>query len=123
MTIWARHGADVLVVLPRGTELLEGVRNAVEEALSTGPGGFFEPGRLRFGEDLHASDLIEVVMALDGVENVCLNRFKRLGSQYPDRADVGSIPLSGLEIAVCDNEPGNPARGYWRLVLHGGMPG
>ena len=32
MTIWARHGADVLVVLPRGTELLEGVRNAVEEA-------------------------------------------------------------------------------------------
>jgi predicted DNA-binding protein with PD1-like motif len=32
VTIWARHGADVLVVLPRGTELLQGVRNAVEEA-------------------------------------------------------------------------------------------
>src|SRR5262249_38962351 len=34
------------------------VRRALDEALGTGPAGFFRPGRLRFGEDLHASALI-----------------------------------------------------------------
>jgi hypothetical protein len=57
------------------------------------------------------------------VEHVCLNQFKRLGSQYPDRSDTGRIPLEDLEIAVCDNDPAKPERGYWRLVLHGGLPG
>jgi predicted DNA-binding protein with PD1-like motif len=32
VTPWARRGRDVLVVLPRGTELLEGIREAVREA-------------------------------------------------------------------------------------------
>jgi hypothetical protein len=32
VTPWARHGRDVLVVLPRGTELLEGIREAAREA-------------------------------------------------------------------------------------------
>lgn len=32
MTIWARHGVEVLVVLPRGTDLMDGIRDAVEEA-------------------------------------------------------------------------------------------
>ena len=32
MTIWARQGVDVLVVLPRGTDLLGGIRGAAEEA-------------------------------------------------------------------------------------------
>ena len=32
MTAWARHGRDVLIVLPRGTELLKGLREAVGEA-------------------------------------------------------------------------------------------
>jgi hypothetical protein len=62
-------------------------------------------------------------MALDGVENVCLNRFKRIGSQYPDRVEAGFIALDGLEVAVCDNDAGNPARGYYRLTLHGGRRG
>ncbi len=99
------------------------VRQEVRQALGTGPGGFFEPGRLRFGEDLYASDLIETIMRLEGVEHVCLNRFKRIGRQYPDRADSGHIPLDGLEIAVCDDDPRRPERGYYRLTLHGGRRG
>ncbi len=99
------------------------VRYAIEQALGTQAGGFFEPGRLQFGEDLFASDIFETLMALDGVDNVCLNRFKRVGNQFLDRSDVGRIELRGLEIAVCDNRPAAPARGYYILYLHGGRRG
>lgn len=99
------------------------VRRAVEQALGRGAGGFFQPGRLRFGEDLHAADIVQALMTLDGVENVCINRFKRLGRQFPDQSAAGRIVLTGLEIAVCDNDPAQPKRGYFRLNLHGGRPG
>ena len=99
------------------------IRDSVKQALGTGAGGFFEPGRLRFGEDLHVSDIIQTLMTLDGVAHVCINRFKRIGSQYPDQAESGRIELKGIEVAVCDNDPVHPARGYYRLVLHGGRLG
>jgi hypothetical protein len=99
------------------------VRHAVRQALGTEPGGLFEPGRLRFGEDLHAGDVIQTLMSLEGVENVCLNRFKRLGKQHPDESGTGTIALNGLEIAVLDNDPVEPGRGYYRLDLHGGRRG
>lgn len=99
------------------------VRRAVEQALGTGPGGFFAPGRLAFGEDLHAGDLFQMLMALDGVDNVCLNRFKRIGDRYPDQSDLGHITLSGLEVAICDNDPKRLDRGYFKLKLNGGRKG
>lgn len=99
------------------------VRHAVQDALGTGPCGFFEPGRLGFGEDLFAGDIFQVVMSLDGVKNVCLNRFKRFGDHYPDQADTGQIVLEELEIAVCNNDPANPERGFYNLSLHGGRKG
>ncbi|MEA3547464.1 MAG: hypothetical protein U9R66_07345 [Thermodesulfobacteriota bacterium] len=99
------------------------VRLAVAQALATGPEGFFEPGRLRFGEDLHASDIIETLMTLEGVENVCLNRFKKIGQQFADASDSGTIVFEGLEIGVCDNNPEKAKRGYYRLTLNGGRKG
>ena len=99
------------------------VRRAIGEALGTGPFGFFRPGRLRFGEDVHASDVIQAVMALDGIESVCLNSFKRLGGEFPDQVASGRIRLDGLEVAVLDNNPRQPERGYFRLTLHGGLKG
>ena len=99
------------------------VRDAVAQALGTARGGFFAPGRLRFGEDLWASDIVQTLTALSGVTNVCLNRFKRLGDRFPDQASSGRIALDGLEVAICDNLPNQPARGYFRLALHGGQKG
>ncbi len=99
------------------------VRESARQALGMGPGGFFEPGRLRFGEDLHSSDLVQALMALDGVAHVCVNRFKRIGNQFADQIETGHIELKGLEIAVCDNDPARPERGYYRLVMHGGRLG
>jgi hypothetical protein len=99
------------------------MRHAIAQVLGHGPSGFFEPGRLGFGEDLYASDVIEALMALEGIELVCLNRFKRIGGQFPDRAEAGFISLDGLEVAVCNNQSGQPDMGYYRLVLHGGRKG
>lgn len=99
------------------------VRRALGEVLGTGASGFFRPGRLRFGEDLRAGDLIAAAMALDGVESVCLNRFRRLGNQFADQVASGRIVLSGIEVAICDNDAGKPDRGYYRLTLHGGLKG
>lgn len=99
------------------------VRRAVNHRLGNGLGGFFEPGQLQFGEDLFASDIIEAVMALAGVEAVCLNRFKRVGKRYADQSDSGRIQLNGEEVALCDNNNAQPARGILRVVIHGGRRG
>jgi hypothetical protein len=99
------------------------LRHAVERALGTGPEGFFTRGRLRFGEDLFAGDIFQTVMGLDGVDNVCLNRFKRVGDRFPDQSESGRIVLSGLEVATCDNDTALPARGYYYLTLEGGRKG
>ncbi len=99
------------------------VRRAVLEALGTGVGGFFEPGRLDFGQDLYASDIIQTLAALPGVETVCLNRFQRVGAHQRDQLDAGRIELRGLEVAVLENRPARPARGYLRLTLQGGQRG
>ena len=99
------------------------VRHAVDEALGRGPNGFFRPGRLGFGEDLYASDLFQTLMQLDGVENVCLNRFKRMGQQYRDQTASGLIEMNELELAVCNNDPERIELGYYSLKLHGGRKG
>lgn len=101
------------------------IRRAVEQALGRGPGGFFAPGRLRFGEDLHMSDLIEALMDVEGVVDATPDRFKRIGASHPDLAqsEEKTITLRGLEVAVCDNDPAWPERGYFRLNLCGGRRG
>jgi len=99
------------------------IQHEITRVLGHGPSGFFEPGNHGFGEDLYASDIIEALMTLDGIEHVCLNRFKRIGGQYPDRSSEGYISLDGLEVAACNNESENPEYGYYRLKLHGGRKG
>lgn len=99
------------------------IRNSVLEALGTGDDGFFRPGRLAFGEDLYLSDIFQSVMGLKGVSTVCVNRFKRLGKAFQDQSGSGRIKLSGLEIAVCNNDPSDPDNGYILLKLNGGIKG
>jgi hypothetical protein len=99
------------------------IRHAAAEVLGHGPEGFFMPGKHGFGEDLYLSDVIEALMQLDGIEHVCLNRFKRVGDQYRDRVQAGFIALHGLEVARCDNDAASAKNGYYRLKLHGGRRG
>jgi hypothetical protein len=99
------------------------IRQAMADIYSSDEGGFFEPGRLDFGEAAYASDLVEAAMAVDGIEVACLNRFKRVGSGWPDRAAAGFIPVESDEYIQCQNRRGDLTRGYFRLIVNGGEAG
>jgi len=99
------------------------IQDAVGSALVDQSDGFFAPGYLQFGEDVVASDIIEMLMVLDGVESVCINRMKRIGSIYADQSGSGRIVLAGHEVAVLEDNAVIPERGSLRIVLHGGKPG
>ena len=43
--------------------------------------------------------------------------------RFPDQAASGRIALEGLEVAICDNLPDQPRRGWFNLALHGGGKG
>lgn len=99
------------------------VRRAVADALGTQAGGLFEPGRLGFGEDLHLGDLYQWLLGLEGVAQLTVRRFQRLGEQGPMLPADNRIALGGLELAVCDNRPTRPGRGHFTLALGGGRRG
>jgi hypothetical protein len=99
------------------------VERALKEVFSSAPGGFFEPGLRGFGADLFASDLVEAALAVEGVEVACINRLKRVGRRHPDVAGSGRLEIAPDEIVVCENRAGAPERGYFRIILHGGIPG
>jgi hypothetical protein len=82
-------------------------------------GGFFEPGRLGFGEDLFASDIIEAAMRVEGVAVACLNRFKRVGP-YPDQAASGVIAIAEDEFVLCASARGRPQDGAFRVTVNAG---
>jgi hypothetical protein len=115
--------AFLMSVRIRDTFFRSEVASALKEAFSDGPGGFFYPGRMGFGQPLYASDLIERAIAVDGVATACLNGFKRVGRDYPDSVDEGYITVAEDEIVVCQNRPEAPERGYFRLTVHGGIAG
>ncbi len=95
------------------------IKQALHQVFTSDQRGFFEPGRLGFGEDLFASDIIEAAMTVEGVEVACLNRFKRVGA-YPDRTADGVIEIAEDEFALCRNDPEKPFDGTYRIVIHAG---
>ncbi len=99
------------------------IRNAVQQILGTSEGGYFAPGNLSFGQDVYASDIVQVLMSIEGVQTICLNRFKRVGKRYLDQSDYGRIVLTGLEVAVCENSPARPEQGYFTVKVNGGRKG
>lgn len=98
------------------------LRQALHQKFTSAQGGFFEPGRLDFGEDLFASDIIEAAMAVEGVEVACLNRFKRVGA-YPDRTAAGVIEIADDEFALCRNDRAKPSDGTYRITVNAGEIG
>jgi hypothetical protein len=95
------------------------LRQALEQAFSSEENGFFEPGRLGFGEYLFASDIIETAMAVEGVAVACLNRFKRVGG-FPDQRASGVIVIAEDEFVQCMNEQSRPDLGTIRMTINGG---
>ena len=99
------------------------IEDAVGFALLNPLDGFFAASQLQFGEDVVASNIIETIMAIDGIESICINRLKRIGSIYADQSGSGRILLKGREVAVLENNNQIPERGSLTIKLHGGNPG
>lgn len=95
------------------------LKQALEQAFSRDEGGFFEPGRLGFGDDLSASDIINAAMQIEGVAVACLNRFKRVGP-YPDQTASGVITIADDEFALCANDRAAPEFGNIRITVNAG---
>lgn len=96
------------------------VKLEAEQLMTSQAGGLFAPGNFAFGQDLYANDFLSAMAAIPGVAQVCLIRFKRVGAQYPDRADSGRIALHGLEVAMCENDLANLEFGYSQVRVKGG---
>jgi hypothetical protein len=99
------------------------ISDTIREVLVDQGDGFFAPGYLQFGEDVVASNIIEVLMDQDGIESVCINRMKRISSIYGDQSGSGRIVLEGHEVAVLEDDTANPEHGLLSINLHGGKPG
>ena len=96
------------------------LKQALAQVFSSDQGGFFEPGRLEFGEALFASDLIEAAMAVAGVAVACLNLFRRVGKGYEDQSADGVIKIEEDEFILCKNDRTQPEKGGMRIVVNGG---
>jgi hypothetical protein len=103
-------------------------RGAVERAvrsallpgrLQDGSLGFFDPDRLTFGSDVHASAIVGLVQAVPGVESVIITTFERRFEGPAGELETGELALGALEIAELD-PAARPARGRLRLDMRGG---
>lgn len=94
----------------------------VKRIMNDEPGGFFEPGRLGFGEDVTIGDIMEWVMSVDGVGNVRIDQLKRTGN-WPDLTAGGVVSLKNDEYAVIRNSLGTAPVGTLSLTFSGGIKG
>lgn len=137
-----RIGHDVRVISVRRVPLRISARVCVDAAyrrddvartvralasaglLPDGSPALFNPDRLMFGQDVHASRLVAAIQAIDGVTHVELTSFARLDDVKPntaERLDTGVISIAGDEIAQCDSDPNYPERGRFSMRVVGGQ--
>jgi hypothetical protein len=100
------------------------VRTAILEALGTEPlvngnPAFFDPDRLTFGTDIHASAIVGIVQTIPGVESVTVTALQRQFEGDAGELDAGILELAALEVAQLDRTA-RTASGRLRLDMRGG---
>ena len=93
---------------------------ALRAALGTGPGGFFNPDALTFGDPVRVSRLVARAAAVPGVVSVRVTRLRRLFGPDDDALATGLLRIGPLEIAQCDNAADRPENGRLSIVPGGG---
>jgi hypothetical protein len=88
--------------------------------LPDGRRGVFHPDKFTFGQTVWLSPLIAAAQAVDGVASVQISVFQRQGQDDVKPLQDGFLPMGGLEIARCDNDPNFAERGVFRLSVGGG---
>jgi hypothetical protein len=101
------------------------VREYLERAFSTGylPDGtpaFLHPNNWTFGQSLHASQIMGVVQAVDGVDHVTSLSMKRRDSAVSAQSEVIKVEVD--EIILVENDPDHMERGSIHFDVRGGQP-
>jgi hypothetical protein len=100
------------------------VRDALMELFSNhqrpdGQRGIFSPGNYSFGQAVYLSDLYVAASPVPGIDALDVLRFQRQGLPGFGLQE-GVLPMDWLEIARLDNDPSNPERGIFTLIMEGG---
>lgn len=98
-------------------ELLDVLSN---RQLADGRLGFFHPDNLTFGEGIFLSKLVSAAASVPGVDSVKVKSLKRQFEGDNGEIANGVLPLSSLEIARLDSDPGSPENGRLTLDMRGG---
>lgn len=101
------------------------VLHAVEQVLSSGvladgSLGLFHPDNFSFGQPVYLSRVIAAAQAVEGVDSIRADSFRRLSDPTLVSLQTGVIEIGGLEIAQLANNPNFPERGKLELAAGGG---
>ena len=101
------------------------VLRAVEQVLSAdvlpdGSLGVFHPDNFSFGDSIYLSRIIAAAQAVEGVDAVRPDRFKRLVGASATSLPEGVIAIGDLEIAQLANNPNFRERGRITVSAGGG---
>lgn len=96
------------------------VRAALLASFGSGPGGFFHPDALTFGDGIHLSRIVARAQGIPGVECVTVTRLQRLFEPPNAEIENGILPLASGEIARLDADPNRPEHGRLVITVQGG---
>jgi hypothetical protein len=96
------------------------VETALDIALGTGPGGFFNPDRFTFAQPLELSELVAAIQRVYGVAGVLSVRFRVRGRTSGFTRLTDTLNVGVDEIIRCDNDPNLPNRGILKVTVEGG---
>lgn len=86
-----------------------------------GTKGFFHPDNFTFGRSVYLSRIYEAALAVPGVKDLEVVRFRRYGKQAAGELAAGEIKFGPLEVARCDQDPNFPENGRLEIELEGGL--
>jgi hypothetical protein len=85
-----------------------------------GSRGFFHPDNFTFGQPVILSRIVAAAAAVDGVDAVFVDRFRRQGIPASDSVSTGLLAMHRLEIARLENSLNFPEHGQFALAMRGG---
>ena len=80
--------------------------------------GLFAPGGFRMGADVYLSAVVAAVAALPQVDAIAVTEARRLSDPAGTLDPV--LVIGPAEVAVCDDDPDAPDRGWIMLDVEGG---
>ena len=100
--------------------IAEDVGAEVHQKLGTGPGGFFNPDGLSFGDSISLSRIVAAVHSVEGVADVTVTTLNPLFEAASGEIEAGLLEIGSSQIPLLAQDPDAPENGRLVIVLKGG---